>query len=104
MDEIQQAAARPLLRASKTTQGLVVAYHFLIAAIISGALILDWMVAKSSDGDLFVLKAISFIAAPLVLLYFATAWGILTWRNWSRTVSLVLNWLNVVLTVVNLAR
>ena len=104
MGEIYQPAAPALSSASKTTRLLVVLYHFLVASIIAGALVLDWMTGNSSQDDRFILKAMSLIAAPLVLAYFITAWGILKWKNWSRGVALVLNWINIVAAALNLHR
>jgi hypothetical protein len=82
----------------------VVAYHFLVAALLGGAIVLAWVAARSSQEDVFVAEVTSGVAAPLALLYLVVGWGVLGWKNWSRTVSLVLNWINVVGTAVSVAR
>ena len=104
MAEIYQAALPRLSNASKTTWGLVVVYHFLVPAILTGAIAFDWAAARSSREDLLTLEVLSGVGAPFVLLYVTTGWGILRWKNWSRTLSLVLNWINVIAAVANVAR
>ena len=59
-------------------------------------ILVDWVRLRSSGDDLFMLKALTAVGVPFALVYSVTGWGILRWRNWSRTLSLVLNWLNVV--------
>ena len=104
MGETYQASAPGLSRTSKTTQVLVVAYHLLVAVFVTGALLLEWLAGIRSQDDRFLPEAMSLIAGLFVLLYFTTAWGILRWKNWSRSVALVLNWINVVAAVLNLRR
>lgn len=104
MAEIYQTAAERMSSASKTTLRLVVTYHLLVAALLSGAIVLTWMAARSSQEDIFVAELVSGVAAPLALLYLIVGWGIFRWKNWSRTISLVLNWINVALAVVTVTR
>jgi hypothetical protein len=104
MAEINQAAAPRQSSASKTTLRLVVAYHFLVAASLCGAIVLAWVSARSSQEDVFIAEVMTGLAATLALLYLIMGWGILRWKNWSRTLSLVLNWINVVGAAVAVAR
>jgi hypothetical protein len=96
MSEVHQAASSSLARASQTTRGLVVVYHFLVATILIVAILVDWLTVSSSENDLFMLKGLSAVGVPFALVYGVAGWRILRWRNWSRTLSLFLNWLNVI--------
>ena len=96
MSEVRQAASSPLTRASQITQGLVAVYHFLVATIVTVAILLDWVTVRSSGDDLIMLKAMSVIGIPFALAYVMIGWGIVKWRKWSRTLSLFLNWPNVI--------
>ncbi len=80
------------------------AYHFLVVALLGDAIVLTWAAAWSSQEDVFIAELISGVAAPLALLYLIAGWGILRWKNWSRTLSLVLNWINFVAAAVSVAR
>ena len=103
MAGIDQAAAPQLTGASKTTRVLVAIYHFLVPVIFCGALLVDWLTAGTSRED-FSLGVLSVVAVLLTLSYFMTGFGILKWRNWGRTFSLVLNWMNVFAALVSMAR
>jgi len=96
MSEVHQATSPSLARASQATRGLVAVYHFLVATVLLVAISVDWVTVKSSGDDLFILKGLSAVGVPFALVYALTGWGILRWRNWSRTLSLFLNWLNVI--------
>ena len=102
MAEVYQAAAPPQSSPSKTTWGIVLVYHFLIAALLVFLLALSW--ARSSPEDVLTPREVAVFVIPMALIYFITGWGILKWKNWGRKVSLVLNWLNVVAAVVELPR
>jgi hypothetical protein len=104
MAEMYQAAVSRSSSASKTTLRLVVAYHFLVGAFLGVAIILVWQSAKFSQEDAFIAKAISGVAAPLAVLYLVVGWGILRRKSWSRTVSIVLNWMNVGAGAISVAR
>lgn len=104
MAEVYQAIENQLPYPSKTTRGLVIAYHFLIVGALIIALVVFWMTTKSSPGDLLTPREAAVIVAPFALVYLVAGWGILKWKNWGRILSLVLNWLNVVATVVNVSR
>ena len=104
MSEVHQTASLSLSRASQTTRGLVAVFHFFIAAILVGAILVDWVTVRPSGDDLFMLEVLSAIGVPFALLYSVTGWGILGWRNWSRISSLVLNWLNVIAAVWSVVR
>src|SRR5258708_37474097 len=56
MSEVRQAASSPLARASQITQGLVAVYHFLVATIVTVAVLVDWVTVRSSGDDLIMLK------------------------------------------------
>ena len=96
MSEVHQSTSSFLAGASQTSRGLVGVYHFLIATMLIVVILVDWVSLRSSGDDLFMLKALTAVGVPFALIYGVTGWGILRWRNWSRTFSLVLNWLNVV--------
>jgi cytochrome b561 len=101
MSETYQAAAPGL---SSTTRILVVAYHFLIAAGLIGVLVVEWGIARESGEGFRSFGELIAVVAPFIIIYSMAGWGILKWKNWSRTLSLVLNWINVVAAVVTLAR
>src|SRR5215472_15580433 len=102
MAEVYQAAAPHQSSPSKTTWGLAVAYHFLIVVLLLFALVLA--LALSSPKDVLTPKELAVFVIPIALIYFITGWGMLKWRNWSRTISLVLNWLNVIAAAVSVRR
>lgn len=104
MAEVYEAIEKQLPYPSKTTWGLVVAYHLLIATALIVALVVFWMTMKSPSEDLITPGEAAVIVAPFALAYLMAGWGILRWKNWSRILSLVLNWLNVIATVVNVSR
>ena len=80
------------------------AYHFLVAALLCGAIILFWEAARTSQENFFIAEVMSGVAGTLAVLYLVVGWGILRRKNWSRTLSLVLNWINVIAAVANVAR
>jgi hypothetical protein len=104
MAESCEATAPRLSKASKTTLRLVVAYHFLVAALLGGAIILAWVEVRSAPEDINIAEVMSGVAATLAVLYLVVGWGILKWKHWSRVVSIVLNWINVVGGAVSVAR
>jgi hypothetical protein len=81
----------------------VVVYHFFVAAVLTGVLIVVWATPGSSWKTLAP-QEMSVIIAPFALIYFIVGWGMLRWKNWSRTVSLVLNWVNLFAVAVSVAR
>ena len=89
---------------SSATGTLVAIYHFLISIALAAVLFAFYRVYALSEHSLITFKMVFAIAAPLLLLYFAAGWGILKRKNWSRILSLVLNWGNVCGAVVNLSR
>jgi chromate transport protein ChrA len=104
MDETYQNATQRVSSTSKGTRGLVVAYHFLITAALTAALVVVWVESRSSQEQILTPQLVSAVLAPFALLYLITGLGILGWRNWSRILSLVLNWSNVLGAVVSIAR
>lgn len=104
MAEIYQATAPLLTNVSKSTRLLVVAYHFLVAVFLVGAIVLAWMGARFAPEYTLIAEVVTAIAVPFAALYLIVGWGIFEWKNWSRTASLVLNWINVAAAVLNVAR
>jgi hypothetical protein len=104
MAESYEATVPRLSKATKTTRRLVVAYHFLVAALLGGAIILAWVEVRSAPEDINIAEVMSGVAATLGVLYLVVGWGILKWKYWSRILSLVLNWINVIAAAANIAR
>ena len=103
MDQAYQAAAPRRANVSKTTQGLVLAYHLLLGAYLVGSIALLWIRSSSAD-DQSTLEFASGLAIFLALVCFLIGWGIWQWKNWARMLGLILRWLNVGATVLSVAQ
>jgi hypothetical protein len=81
---------------------LVASWHFLVAAITIGGLTWAWRTTPLTDDDRSLIKVLIAVAIPLCAIYVVAGWGILNWKNWSRILALVLNWINLVLAAVQI--
>jgi hypothetical protein len=104
MGELYQGVAPRQPRASNTTRGIVAGYHFVVAATLLAAIAVVWTAFRASEEDPLTFEVVWGLGVLFSILYSATGWGILKWKNWSRGLSLVLNWLNVIAAVINVAR
>jgi len=104
MDETLQTPVPGVPNTASTTGKLVALYHFLVAIALTVGLVAFYEVYGLSEDSLIPFKVVFAIAAPLALLYFAAGYGILKRKNWSRILSLILNWGNVLGAVVNFSR
>jgi hypothetical protein len=103
MDQIYPAVASRTAKASKTTQGLAVAYHFLTAVMLIGGIVLIGVRSSPADERAF-LEIASGLALFFALPYFVVGWGISKWKGWSRILPLILIRLNTGVAVLTVGR
>lgn len=100
MNEIDQFAASRITSVSHFTRGLASVYHFLVAAVLVGALLITWKAAIQTQVQI-QMSTLAIVVLPLAALYFVVGMGILRWGNWSRYIALILNWLNLLAALFN---
>ena len=104
MDATVQPSATPGPSPARASQILVAGWHYLVAAITIGGLAWVWRMTPLEDHDRSPIKLLFAVATPLCVAYVIAGWGILNWKNWSRILALVLNWINLVLAALQIGR
>jgi hypothetical protein len=103
MEQIYPAVASRTAKVARKTQGLAVAYHFLIAVLLIGGMVLMGVRSSPADERAFM-EIASGLGVFFALPYFVVGWWIWKWKSWSRILSPVLNWLNVGVAVLTVGR